>query len=96
MYNYKKKLCLKFVSFCIKHRIIRFLGCSCSLLGTDSKQGTCDRVSGQCPCLPNVIGLNCDQCTANHWKIASGVGCELCLCDPIGSKSEQCDTVYNI
>lgn len=67
-------------------------GCSCSLLGTDSKQGTCDRVSGQCPCLPNVIGLNCDQCTANHWKIASGVGCELCLCDPIGSKSEQCDT----
>ncbi|TMW54832.1 hypothetical protein DOY81_000065 [Sarcophaga bullata] len=38
----------------------------------------CDRVSGQCPCLPNVVGLRCDECAVNHWKIASGEGCEAC------------------
>ncbi|XP_065226755.1 laminin subunit beta-1 [Planococcus citri] len=65
--------------------------CVCDLLGTDRKQGPCDKFTGQCPCLPNVTGLRCDECIKNHWKIASGEGCEACACDPIGSKSEQCN-----
>ena len=31
------------------------------------------------------------RCIANHWKIASGKGCEHCECDPVGSTSEQCN-----
>lgn len=67
--------------------------CTCNLLGTDAEAGPCDRNTGQCSCRPNVIGLNCDQCKENHWKIASGMGCEACDCDPIGSGAEQCNQV---
>ncbi|KAL1110575.1 hypothetical protein AAG570_008103, partial [Ranatra chinensis] len=65
--------------------------CVCNMLGTDSKKGPCDRITGQCPCLPNVGGLSCDTCEPNHWKIASGQGCEPCNCDSVGSKSTQCN-----
>ncbi len=65
----------------------------CNLLGTDRDAGPCDRQTGQCPCLPNVIGQRCDRCAPNHWKIASGLGCEPCACDPDGSLSEQCNEV---
>ena len=44
----------------------------------------CDRVTGLCNCLPNVVGDYCDECKENHWKIASGEGCEACACDPVG------------
>ncbi|KAG8239509.1 hypothetical protein J437_LFUL019146, partial [Ladona fulva] len=70
--------------------------CVCNILGTDSKRGPCNRMTGQCPCLPNVVGLSCDQCKDNHWKIASGAGCESCDCDPIGSNSEQCNSVCTL
>ena len=69
------------------------LECVCDLLGTNATAGPCDRTTGQCPCLPNVIGLSCDTCKENHWKIASGNGCEPCGCDPVGSYSEQCNYV---
>ncbi|KAI5734580.1 hypothetical protein M8J77_008341 [Diaphorina citri] len=59
--------------------------CTCNILGIDHSKGPCDRTTGQCPCLPNVIGVSCDRCLKNHWKIASGTGCEPCDCDPIGS-----------
>lgn len=65
--------------------------CVCNLLGTDSSIRYCDRQTGQCPCLPNVIGQSCDECAENHWKIASGTGCEPCDCDPVGSTAEQCN-----
>ncbi|XP_046984371.1 laminin subunit beta-1 isoform X1 [Schistocerca americana] len=65
--------------------------CVCDILGTNNTAGPCDRNTGQCPCLPNVIGQKCDECKPNHWKIASGTGCEPCGCDPIGSTAEQCN-----
>ena len=67
--------------------------CVCNLLGTNSTQGinVCDRQTGQCPCLPNVEGLSCDLCATDHWKIASGEGCEACDCDPHGSVQSQCN-----
>nr|XP_018916395.1 PREDICTED: laminin subunit beta-1 [Bemisia tabaci] len=65
--------------------------CVCEVLGTDQSGGPCNGVTGQCPCLPNVVGLTCDQCEINHWKIASGFGCEPCACDPVGSTEDQCN-----
>ncbi|CAG9828598.1 unnamed protein product [Diabrotica balteata] len=65
--------------------------CVCHILGTNSSAGHCDPTNGQCHCLPNVSGLRCDACIANHWKIASGEGCEACACDPLGSLSPQCN-----
>jgi coxsackievirus/adenovirus receptor len=70
-----------------------FPECVCNLLGTDNDVEPCDRQTGQCPCLPNVVGLSCDQCKPNHWKIASGTGCEECACDEVGSYSDQCNQV---
>lgn len=67
--------------------------CVCHILGTNSSAGPCEPTTGQCHCLPNVQGLKCDQCIPNHWKIASGLGCELCACDPLGSLSPQCNEV---
>lgn len=65
--------------------------CDCEILGTNSSIQHCDRYTGQCPCLRNVEGIRCDQCIANHWKIASGEGCELCDCDLTGSEDQQCN-----
>ncbi|XP_030828530.1 laminin subunit beta-1 [Strongylocentrotus purpuratus] len=72
--------------------------CQCNVLGTDRSQcdldnncGVCDPVSGQCPCLPNVLGQQCDRCAQDHWKLASGTGCEACNCCPYGAVSSRCD-----
>ncbi|KAB7494579.1 Laminin subunit beta-1 [Armadillidium nasatum] len=65
--------------------------CSCNILGTNTTVGPCDHLSGQCHCHPNVVGVECDRCSPNHWKLASGIGCEHCNCDPIGSYEEQCN-----
>lgn len=67
--------------------------CECDVLGTNGTIQYCDRHTGQCPCLMNVEGIRCDGCIANHWKIASGEGCEACECDSVGSDSEQCNPV---
>ena len=34
--------------------------CQCSAEG--SRYISCDQVSGQCVCLPSVVGLRCDSC----------------------------------
>uniref|UniRef100_A0A224X9G7 Putative netrin axonal chemotropic factor n=1 Tax=Panstrongylus lignarius TaxID=156445 RepID=A0A224X9G7_9HEMI len=65
--------------------------CKCDLLGTDTSGGSCDPVTGRCPCLPNVQGLHCNECVTDHWLIALGKGCIPCDCDPIGSKSTECN-----
>ncbi|XP_042867621.1 laminin subunit beta-1-like isoform X3 [Penaeus japonicus] len=69
--------------------------CVCNILGSNQTIGFCDHETGQCPCLPNVLGQECDRCAANHWKIASGMGCESCACDPVGSYSEQCNEQHS-
>jgi len=49
--------------------------CDCYHLGT-TETGfgplACDQLTGQCQCKPHVIGVNCDQCEAGHYNIASG------------------------
>lgn len=53
----------------------------------------CDQHTGQCPCLPNIVGQNCDRCAADTWNIASGTGCEHCNCDPLHSIGSSCERV---
>ncbi|XP_074604898.1 laminin subunit beta-1 isoform X2 [Brevipalpus obovatus] len=53
----------------------------------------CDQQKGQCPCLPNVVGRECDRCAENHFNLTSGKGCESCECDPQGSLSLRCDEI---
>jgi len=65
--------------------------CQCDILGTDKSRLACDRDTGECNCLPNVEGHNCEFCIADHWKIGSGEGCEPCACDPIGSTNTTCN-----
>ncbi|XP_034940171.1 laminin subunit beta-1 isoform X2 [Chelonus insularis] len=65
--------------------------CQCNVLGTDPTAGPCDHRTGQCPCLPHVVGKLCDACEENHWRIASGQGCDPCECDAVGSISDSCN-----
>nr|XP_012215232.1 PREDICTED: laminin subunit beta-1 [Linepithema humile] len=65
--------------------------CGCNVLGTDKAAGPCNHRTGQCPCLPHVIGQLCDSCEDYHWKIASGEGCDPCECDVVGSVSDRCN-----
>ncbi|KFO73509.1 Laminin subunit beta-4, partial [Cuculus canorus] len=51
----------------------------------------CDPATGACPCLPNVVGTTCDQCTSGYWNLASGKGCQSCDCDPKNSLNNQCN-----
>lgn len=73
--------------------------CMCYSVGTvaqacSSPDGCqCDQLSGQCPCLPNVVGQNCDRCAADTWNIASGKGCERCDCASQHSFGSSCDLV---
>uniref|UniRef100_A0A8C1UBQ2 Laminin, alpha 5 n=1 Tax=Cyprinus carpio TaxID=7962 RepID=A0A8C1UBQ2_CYPCA len=46
--------------------------CRCSLEG--SRLSSCDPVSGQCVCLPNIVGQRCDSCS--------------CDCNTLGTMSE--------
>ena len=55
----------------------------------------CQRSTGQCQCLPNVIGLTCDHCAPDHWNLAGGRGCEACGCDPNNSVTSSCNEVGN-
>uniref|UniRef100_A0A1I7WMT3 Laminin EGF-like domain-containing protein n=1 Tax=Heterorhabditis bacteriophora TaxID=37862 RepID=A0A1I7WMT3_HETBA len=66
--------------------------CVCNNLGTNFTSGSCDRISGQCPCFMNVIGMQCDQCAENHYDLSSGKGCAACDCDPNGVVSKADDT----
>ncbi|KAE8622758.1 hypothetical protein XENTR_v10005363 [Xenopus tropicalis] len=64
--------------------------CTCNPQGMERDQ-PCDSETGQCKCLPNVLGQRCDQCATNHWNLASGRGCERCGCHPRNSYSLQCN-----
>nr|CAB3263373.1 laminin subunit beta-1 [Phallusia mammillata] len=70
--------------------------CSCNILGTGQSycvgdQCQCDVTTGQCACLPNVGGRTCDQCDPNHWRLASGEGCDACDCNLANSKGPSCN-----
>uniref|UniRef100_A0A914Z8T6 Laminin EGF-like domain-containing protein n=1 Tax=Panagrolaimus superbus TaxID=310955 RepID=A0A914Z8T6_9BILA len=53
----------------------------------------CHSLTGQCECWPHVIGRSCDSCEKGFYNITSGIGCQQCECDPIGSENGFCDSV---
>ncbi|XP_053338679.1 laminin subunit beta-1 [Clarias gariepinus] len=70
--------------------------CTCMRLGTDQDYCSeevcyCDKQTGACPCRPNVVNHNCDQCAANHWNMGMDDGCEACECHPQNSYSPHCN-----
>ena len=68
--------------------------CVCNPLGTNtSNEAVCDPFSGQCPCFPNVVGKECDECAPNHFNLASKSGCEACECDSTGSHTLKCNLI---
>ncbi|XP_032898871.1 laminin subunit beta-3 [Amblyraja radiata] len=66
--------------------------CACSEQGSQPGR-SCSQTSGQCSCLPHVVGPTCDQCTQGFWNLRSGVGCTACQCHPTNSYSLYCDQV---
>ncbi|OQR67015.1 laminin subunit beta-2-like, partial [Tropilaelaps mercedesae] len=64
--------------------------CDCNPIGSESMY--CDQDSGDCACLPNVIGSLCDRCAPAHFNFESGKGCEACSCDVHGTveASDDC------
>ncbi|XP_029088828.1 laminin subunit beta-1 isoform X1 [Monodon monoceros] len=70
--------------------------CVCNYLGTvqercNGSDCQCDKITGQCLCLPNVMGQNCDRCAPNTWQLASGTGCDPCNCDAAHSFGPSCN-----
>ncbi|XP_016138604.1 laminin subunit beta-1-like [Sinocyclocheilus grahami] len=70
--------------------------CTCVTAGTLEDYCTdgvchCDKQTGQCPCKPNIIGHNCDQCSPNHWNFGSDCGCEPCECAQPNALSTHCN-----
>ncbi|XP_033491281.2 laminin subunit beta-1a [Epinephelus lanceolatus] len=73
--------------------------CVCNKLGSENSSCPssgdchCDRSSGQCQCLPNVIGQHCDRCAPDTWNMASGHGCQTCDCNPKHSYGTSCNEI---
>ncbi|CAL8096731.1 unnamed protein product [Calicophoron daubneyi] len=68
--------------------------CKCCAEGVvGGNQTVCDRVNGQCPCLPNVTGSKCCECERGYFNLTSGAGCQPCECDPTGSLDDSCDAI---
>lgn len=54
---------------------------------------TCNHITGECECKPNVIGPQCDTCRDNYYQPDTNEGCIPCDCNPGGSTSTHCDVV---
>ncbi|KAI3385478.1 hypothetical protein SNEBB_007037 [Seison nebaliae] len=68
--------------------------CSCSAAGTVNRDPlNCDHNTGQCECMVNVKGRQCDRCEMGYYGIYSFEGCKACECDPVGSVDENCDSI---
>ncbi|XP_075130250.1 laminin subunit beta-4 [Leptodactylus fuscus] len=75
-------------------------GCVCNPFGTNAQncsiyeevgECVCDRTTGQCPCIPNVVGISCDKCAPGFWGFTNGKGCKPCNCYLNNSYGSQCN-----
>ncbi|XP_018108129.1 laminin subunit beta-4 isoform X2 [Xenopus laevis] len=74
--------------------------CVCNPLGTNVDscsvyeeigECVCNKTTGQCPCLRNVIGTSCDKCAYGYWGMSNGSGCQPCDCYLNNSLGVQCN-----
>lgn len=62
--------------------------CQCNSAGIlASSGGSCDQVTVQCQCKPNVVGLKCDMCEAGFYirDTSNFDGCVACSCNTNGT-----------
>ncbi|KAM9311734.1 laminin subunit beta-4 [Gastrophryne carolinensis] len=81
-------------------RLQNCTSCICNHMGTNAEncsiyeevgECVCDKTTGQCPCLPNVIGTSCDKCAPGYWGFSTGKGCQPCNCYLNNSLGNQCN-----
>lgn len=68
--------------------------CRCDSDGVQSgTQNTCDPLSGQCYCKPNVDGVKCEKCKAGFYKYPI---CAKCNCNENGTLPEICNASTSV
>ena len=70
--------------------LVLISACDCYYTGSFGIE--CDQTTGQCECLPFVVGRQCVECEEGYWDLESGRGCQPCNCDSTGSTAIQCDS----
>ncbi|XP_056601522.1 multiple epidermal growth factor-like domains protein 9 [Triplophysa dalaica] len=63
--------------------------CNCSAEGSVNPD-TCDLVTGQCECLPEYTGHQCDRCKDEYFPNGTS-GCQACGCD-FGAVNKLCNS----
>uniref|UniRef100_F6UDP9 Usherin n=1 Tax=Monodelphis domestica TaxID=13616 RepID=F6UDP9_MONDO len=67
--------------------------CECDSLGTLA-DAVCDQISGQCPCLPNHQGRQCNQCKPGFYvSPGNKTGCLPCSCHTAGAVHQVCNSL---
>ncbi|EDO39502.1 predicted protein [Nematostella vectensis] len=68
--------------------------CVCDKKGTNPGfHYSCNHKTGQCNCLPDVEGKQCDRCAEGFWNLSSGKGCQQCDCCIEGSLRSMCNQI---
>ena len=52
--------------------------CQCNIAGTIGGSNLCNRVTGQCPCKPNTVGVDCSLCAPGYYKDGGNASCLPC------------------
>ncbi|KAJ8408959.1 hypothetical protein AAFF_G00239800 [Aldrovandia affinis] len=72
------------------HPLVGCEVCNCSRPGVTSLEVGCDTNSGQCRCKSNIIGRQCDHCSAGFYGYPN---CRQCDCNEAGTESAVCNSV---
>uniref|UniRef100_A0A8B9CVZ2 Laminin subunit gamma 3 n=1 Tax=Anser brachyrhynchus TaxID=132585 RepID=A0A8B9CVZ2_9AVES len=64
--------------------------CDCNPDGSAPGPEGCDPSTGQCRCLPHVMGRTCGLCQPGYYGLQPTVGCKSCECHPAGSRDSGC------
>ncbi|NXF90538.1 LAMC3 protein, partial [Eubucco bourcierii] len=67
--------------------------CDCNPNGSVPGLEGCDPGTGQCHCLPHVMGRTCGLCQPGYYGLQPAVGCQSCKCHPMGSREPGCHAV---
>ncbi|KAI0234308.1 hypothetical protein LSAT2_015485 [Lamellibrachia satsuma] len=64
------------------------IACTCDVAGSNGS--VCDDHSGQCPCKPGMMLLDCSLCKVDHYGFDPSIGCLACDCHLQGAVSVSC------